>query len=1138
VLKLSVWPEMSMFDSAMDLVTAYTGQSNNLSAFDFLAFFGLSLHFSKVNRNRKETKSLIKVTHSRIYNMKLFPRQYQAHEEHSIIAGFRSMCGYLVKFVAASYEDKREQDFDFKQSKPAWLDPDKFYIRGQKLIRLLQISLMVVDYVFEFTKQHLSNDLVYFAQQVFSKSKNFASHYRVLDYILRVISNEEAIRRNKELLDKCRNNPSQTESYFKSKEYNEVPEEYRDALVTQIRKTFLKRKNFFWSGDIRTKDILIVRWKVLLLNYRQPDKTALMFLKGGSKADKLFQLTRHQNICNKYHISTDDLRNDNYNKEGNDDNDNDDNNDDEDSDDNDDNKEEEESEESNSNVDKDTNCDNIKKNAKNCFGFGDPQDEDDDDEDDEDNKDNKTDQDDAENGEGDKTNNDDNRDDQRHDDNDLDIEEAFDPTIIPKAIEVTLHETSPFEENVASHHTNETNETRPPTLVIESQKHLKMIGPIKKKDKRELNLLLTYTTNDCMTKYIQLGPIDVLYHRGLDVVPHKVISMEEESLNLRFDPKKGHAWYPCGVSSFNFDFGIIRDNHELLHSQLSLLKGVNFDLVFEYLLQNGKKDTSRDGAVYTWRINIGTANHNYGWTTAEKIPFQHFRDKPRCLCGIPEILSFTVEGQSRSQELKKSLSIILKLLQSVIDEAYRSKGLTIPLQNAFQYYTFTEKWVKILECENFRFSTVNLGITKIRQLKQPTVVIHEDGLNGIEIDNDLSGTFHFFFRGKNPDNEEESLYRFYVIGYTRKSGEDFEANEALLGDLKDNIKQFQVRVNRSYEMYRPFMGEGIDFTTPHKLWLPTNLPWQVKNLEEHEYRCITVSTSYCREVNASAGLTILRRAYVKIGHAKKMMELMLVALFCGSWTKFYLTGIAFLDSATVNWEGNLAVQFVSMMNSMFQNWRGGEYHRGRTTAIDFIKTYSDPCVLAKAVEAMFKFLSDLETAPPKCLELMAFKDMVEKMTQNISGIHLFYGQNLAFYAACTGIILKDNAWYGTYAFPVPEQGSQREIDRQSLVQTSLAEKHKSPNWMLETLKLDSSIEGFKKTTRLFCQFCNLEDWRFNWAECGFCDGLGRTSEYMDTLYENQSIFWLFHDTCTDLCIAKEKKFGTRDWIPLLDVENT
>ena len=1041
---------------------------------------------------------MIKVTHAKFFNVNRFPNKHQVQREHAAIAGFRNMCNHLVKYVAASYADKREdEDHQLTQAMPKWLEADRFCNYGEQLIRVFHISLMVIDHIFGFTAQGNPSGLVPFGKQVFAKIFTMTAQSRFLDNLFRVVPNKESFNKRKHLLELCRANPSQTVGRIQKLAYGLDPEEYRDELVKQLRNAFRQKADLYWVSKLRPKDILLVRWKVLCNRYPKPDDTPLMLIKGkGTKAEQLFQARRHARLRSKYLNVAD------------------------------------ESEEE----------DKVK-------GL---QVDDDDDADDEENEDDKecllTSSAASESSHGPATNpfyflvN--SRETDKNNEEDVEIEETYDEGGDTEAGIVTAlgHPEIIQTSTMSIDHLSDPQEV---TIPIKVQEHLEVAGAVTLKDMREVStLLLTYTTADNVAKYIELSQCDILYHRGLDVVPHKVVSKEVELNNLNFSTKTGHMWIPSKLTTFCFEYGVIRSDHDILHSKLKVLDEVKLDIILAYLFKHGKKDGARDTSpVRVHRVNIGAANHNYACRTGDRAPFAQFRDKPRHLCGVDDIKSFVLDGKPSGKILAKSIATILDLIQSVIDEAYETRNLPLPLNNAFQYYVFTQHLNKALGCSRSRFPGLNMGVAKIEKENTTTVTEHTDNNNGIQPGNDISATFSMFFKGRDPDNGVIALYRFWVIPFTRKSTEDYEANEALLSDMKQDVKNFRDRIDHSYgEFWSRGGDDKVTFASPHNIWLSSELSWETNVLNETKYESIDVATSYCREISASSGLTILRRCYVKVGNAKKMMELLLVALYCGAWTKFYLAGLVLLDSEETSWDGNLAVQLVSMMNSMFGDWRGGSYHRGRTTKVDFISTFSDPKVLTMAVDAMYDFLTDLESHDLN-LSLPEFKEKVNKMITHIPGIGLFYGQNLALYSACTGIVLKKNARYGTYAFPVTSMGSEKEINHQNCMQEKVlaadgddTESDIDLSTTLDDLRLGSSSEQFMKTTRLFCQYCDLETARPNWAECGLCDGLHRTTVYFDTLHRYQSMFWLFDDPESTACVAKEKVCGTQYWVPLRDLE--
>jgi hypothetical protein len=460
IIRLSVWPDSSVFDSAKDLTSAYTVQSK-LDAMEFLSFFGLSLYHTK------GSKSLIKVRHSKVYNLARFPAQYQVQQEHPMIAGFHQMCDRLVKHVTASYEDKQEIDNSL-QVQPKWLNPNKFFDRGQRLIRLFQLTPLVVDHVFQFTENGESNRLIPHTSQIFEKVKSFADHHRLLEHMLRVISNDEAFLHHPKLLRLCRSQPSRTKALFQNEIFHHPPEQYRDELIALIREAFLiNSRPFFWDGNVRKKDMFIVRWKVLLLCFSQPDKERLMHLKGGTNAERTFESERHKR-----------LRLDCSDTEDEDEQHNEDDEDNENSD------EEEE----------DVNA-SLMQTSASTLGIS-------------------------------KKGN------------------VIPPFVVNDDVDTSDEEQAakpdnPVQRNVlrdteaSTEFEAETEMTVNASTIPDSNNRQPCVQPVVKRLEFQKTvsasnvkanvLLLSHTTADNVTKFIELGPLDVIYHRGLDVVPHKVV---------------------------------------------------------------------------------------------------------------------------------------------------------------------------------------------------------------------------------------------------------------------------------------------------------------------------------------------------------------------------------------------------------------------------------------------------------------------------------------------------------------------------------------------------------------------------------------------------------------------------------------
>jgi hypothetical protein len=92
-------------------------------------------------------------------------------------------------------------------------------------------------------------------------------------------------------LEDCLAKPSKTYNLFAAKQSTiDAPETYRDNLVAEIHRVFQKKTRLFWKGDMDDKGMLIIRWKLLMLNYEQPDRKVLLSIKGRHMTEVLFEV--------------------------------------------------------------------------------------------------------------------------------------------------------------------------------------------------------------------------------------------------------------------------------------------------------------------------------------------------------------------------------------------------------------------------------------------------------------------------------------------------------------------------------------------------------------------------------------------------------------------------------------------------------------------------------------------------------------------------------------------------------------------------------------------------------------------------------------------------------------------------------
>jgi hypothetical protein len=134
---------------------------------------------------------------------------------------------------------------------------------------------------------------------------------------------------------------------------------------------------------------------------------------------------------------------------------------------------------------------------------------------------------------------------------------------------------------------------------------------------------------------------------------------------------------------------------------------------------------------------------------------------------------------------------------------------------------------------------------------------------------------------------------------------------------------------------------------------------------------------------------------------------------------------------------------------------------------------------------------------------------------SISGVDLFYGQNLGLYLALCGYIAQ-NLHNSILCFPVEGYGSSQAIEKENAAIAAEVEalaKEDSATFKAPLLDLmrefgfKADPNGFKKTVRIISVFTGLES-RPYWVECIFCDCIG-PSGTSDWLFKGQSMFWIF-----------------------------
>ena len=1059
---MSVWPKLSCFDQAADLISSLAG--DDLTENDILSQYELSFGWSK-------PKGYAMIHHNKVKSI-------------SAVL-FKGKCERLVKYVQASYKDN--ENLGDREKFPFWLDSQKYHKRAEQLIKMFQVTLMAVHHVFGFKEK---DDVLGFCRNVFKDVTTLTGHYTVVEHLLRVFPDEwtgtSCSKEDKKMMEdrkkSCLDEPEKTVSVVKKLARTIPPEPYRNKLIEAMRTTLKYKRNLSMVEDIlfcrdtrfRLCNAMILRLKVLICCFHKPyDESKSMCLQHGDRVDMILEANRHKESEKKAednstvddNETTDEMHNQN----------------------------DIENESSSDDVNvcighlfetSDDDADD-QIGCENKFQFGCAVDESDNNE----------------------------MQYESEDTNELDQLITADVGITQPVAQVinTAGQTGrpiqrdrlqPLEENHA--HAELTTE-----LAMMSE--ILVIGHPKTKYMRENCWTMTCVTADGFHNLIELSILDVVYHLRSTVVPHPVFIAEQCREKMWFRADVGHAWFPSKKTHIGYDFGVIRSSHAILRPLKERIdKKVDFGLIFAYLMAEEKPGKT---------------------------------SKMRQI-DIKKIESFELRGVAQGIKLKENVAVLLDVVQDALDTAYKVQGHTPLLCDIFLFDVSSDDLHKMFGCKSFRFSSFAISITMITSSNNAsTVGVRSNSSNEEHAEgNHVSGTLSCFFLVEDANMDGKHIFRFSITVYTKRAYADLKSNELVLSDLKEGVKNLKRRTNESYS--KVFPNSTIykaDFTHPWNIYLTNELGWKSVVLKEGtSYESIHAVSSYCKEISASSGLTIIRRVYLKIKDDRKMMELLLVALFCGAWEIYYIAGIDFLESTEIDWQGNLTVQLSSLMDTL-GNWKSGKFHRGHITHIDFTEIYSDATILRQATDAMHEFLQKLEHA--NRMDLPTYKKMLANMIDHIPGVDLFTGQNLALFAACTGIVLKDNGDRGTLAFPVDDDECSTDIEDLNKKQTQVLDEELCRDniiqlkYSLEGLKLHSSPNGFMQTARLFCRYAGISSVRSNWAERGLYDGLQKEERCEDTFVKGQSLFFLENVVATGEFVAKEKKYGNKYYSPLLAVDS-
>jgi hypothetical protein len=240
----------------------------------------------KVNKIKKKTISL---TYHRDYSWQGKPKRK--------VLGLSSKIETVKSKLGVYIRNSYKKD---SHSLPPWTTANKFPAYCDELVILVMMAMISCDYVFQVSQRNKTQQLpslIEFTRSVFEGIEKWADAWLTLENLLRVFQDDEALKRNKSLIDELYENKSSIIQQVTSKSRNTDPEAYRDNLRQSIENSFQRTNNVKYDGS-RPKDnkfLLITRWYVMSQVYTSL-YTKLLSLKSTDSTKTAMQKQRHDRL--------------------------------------------------------------------------------------------------------------------------------------------------------------------------------------------------------------------------------------------------------------------------------------------------------------------------------------------------------------------------------------------------------------------------------------------------------------------------------------------------------------------------------------------------------------------------------------------------------------------------------------------------------------------------------------------------------------------------------------------------------------------------------------------------------------------------------------------------------------------------
>ena len=282
----------SLFDQASSIIWCLAKESK-INEWDLLAVKGFSLNNPRI-RNHPRSSNGYQVKYVRIFDTRQHKKKHAIQKKYHLQTNLKKTIAKLMEYIQENYEPKKNlKILQVEKAKLTWESPAKLKNQMEQLIQIFHVALIVTDYVFDFMKNKQLDKLIPFCAQMLSKIMKKTEFWSTMEKLLRAFpdDNSKTTEAGQKLIDTIKRFPESIVHYLHEKKLE--PEFYRDGLMEKMKTAFERKKNFYWKGSIKEKDMYIIRFYILNYQYKGVDTNGLLCLRRPTKAELHSQKLRH-----------------------------------------------------------------------------------------------------------------------------------------------------------------------------------------------------------------------------------------------------------------------------------------------------------------------------------------------------------------------------------------------------------------------------------------------------------------------------------------------------------------------------------------------------------------------------------------------------------------------------------------------------------------------------------------------------------------------------------------------------------------------------------------------------------------------------------------------------------------------------